>query len=538
MAAGLKPPGFLVLRDHPLARTLAHFYPLSEGHGLPHNAMRAITAAPSGAPTWIYDAYGAARHYVAGSSQYDDIGAVPEINGAANLTLTYLARRSTAGSDCQLMRASATSNEFGLNLSGDGKIYCLVGNGSDAWVNFTMAGTAWHMVTMRYEGGAGASARARCFVDGAELTAAGTFGTIPTTAPTNTVGMRLGSDQGRTAFSSGDIAAVWLHTAALDPSHIAALHRDPFAMSRPVEPRRSMVALGRVGLLFSTPPPQTITFTDEEPLGSPTAERDDVIQTLAAPTTADNISTLTATVDGVAATVSVASVAPNSKRGTITQRFQFGHTYTVVWNATTILGYTNLHTQVFTVREPDTGIGERVDLLIPVKASAGERVELIVPPRTSATPERVELVVISTGAVGFDTVAVQVIEGLPVGYFTPERVALDVASLVDMGDLFRLSLAAGTGYDVGLALTEQVEGMPDIQLSRSLDSIAAGREAALALSLDTGTARDEQVPLSEEVGRGGDTAMALSVDDDTPALEPLEGEAESRSAARSDEEQL
>lgn len=538
MVTAPKPPPWAVARDHPLARGLAHFYPLWEGVGPPHDVIRGAPAAPSGAPTWIRDAYGAARHYVAASLQYDDLGAWPEVNGASRVTLTVLGRRTASGSIVTGFKGTTTSSELGFYISSDDNIYCMVGNGSDAWRRFTLAGTGWHVYSWVFDGTQATNAtRLRAWADGVEQTL-NDFGTIPATIPATADHFLIGRDQTRGNYSDGDIAAVALHTIALAPSAVVALHRDLFAVVRPSEVRRSFVSLAEPALLRTVVAviPQTIAFTDEHPTGSP-VEREDEIVVLATPTTGDLVSTLTATVDGAAATVSVTSVAPNSKRGTIATRFQFGHTYTVEWTATTVAGYPNVHTQTFTVREAETSIPELAVVRVPVGAVAPpERVFLIVPLYTLSFAERVDLRTISTGAVGSDLVEIRVIEGLPLSYRTAEKVALDVARLVDLGAVFTLSLAVGDAFETCFAVAETIEGEPHTEFAATLDDIAGGRTTEFAATLETGLYRDTEMALSEEVGPGGQTEMAATGEVDTPALEPLEGQIESRSEGRAAEE--
>jgi hypothetical protein len=129
-------------------------------------------------------------------------------------------RRASAGSRVLLGKQSF-GHELSIRAWTDGRVYFGVGSGSYAYGWVALDDTAWHHVTLVFDGnGVGNAARLRGYVDGTARTLAFT-GTVPSRTSTRASTFYLGRLQ--TYRSSGAIDEVRLYDRALTAAEVGTL---------------------------------------------------------------------------------------------------------------------------------------------------------------------------------------------------------------------------------------------------------------------------------------------------------------------------
>lgn len=522
--------------DNPYAGPLlAHFLPMQERAGNPldfiTNRTATLTGSYTAQPWGEARTFGYALQFQSTGSQYLDCGHISEVDGASRFTWIALMRRTAASGFFPIQMGNSLTNRVAIMWLPDGKLYFIVANGGDVNGNVVQNDGNWHHVAMVFDGTlTGNSNRLKGYVDGAGQTLS-FFNTIPATAPTNAQSLRIGSNADGPGFGNGGCAGFWHYKYAMTATDVERHRQNVYQMLEPPPLRRSVI-------YDAAPYAPIVLFSEAEPSQSP-AERDDEISILATPTTSDLIASLTADVDNVAQTVSVATEAPNAKRGLISPyRFQFGHTYTVRWRATTVNGVVNNYTQTFTVRVEDGGSpGEGVQLLAPDASVTPDMAQMVVPPRTSAWAELVQTIVLSTGAVGSDRIEILAINGLPLWYYSAEKVAEVVASLVEIPEWLPLSIDVGPGDTVSLQLTDEVEGEDVAGLTLAEDVISNEQLNSLPLVEQVGLYDASELALTDETGSGDESALTLSEETRGGAFQPVTGTVHQRNERRRAQEE-
>jgi chitodextrinase len=148
------------------------------------------------------------------------MGNITQINNVGKLTLATWIKRTAPGS--MVLVGKQTSNQdVAIEAWSDGKVYFQMSKGSDTYGTLTLNDTAWHHVTLVFDGAlTGNANRLKAYVDGAQKTL--TFkGTVQTTTTTNTTAFnigRMGAD-----YSNGQVDDTWLYARALSQAEVQDL---------------------------------------------------------------------------------------------------------------------------------------------------------------------------------------------------------------------------------------------------------------------------------------------------------------------------
>jgi hypothetical protein len=513
--------------DHHFARGLLLYMPFLEGTGAPLDyALRRVPTRQN-SPRWGGSPVGPAMAFVGASTQRLDWGTVPSLSAIPRLTIELRAKRvASEGFLVGRGSSNATSLHFGYRNST--AIFFRVGTGAaGADGEFAHSDTLWHTLTGVFDGTqTGNAARLKIYLDGVPQTLSFT-GTIPAVTPTSTANFYANFIQSVSTYYNGTCASLAIWGRALEPAEIREREREPWALFAP-EP----IAEGPFG---ATGP--TITFSDPTPVT--TAERDEASSITATPDDVlDPIDTWAAEVDGEAldeADIDVTALGGGVERGTVEFPFRFGLTHEVVWTVTTASGRANVYTHTFTVRETNER-RERVGLFAPYRAVRRERAELLTPGLVPARRERAHLTVAFGKAATEELAQLSVVEGLPTSYYRKEKVQVLAASLVDLPDAVSYSYEVGDQHNLEMALSLEVEGLDPTEMALAEEVNSAKTETEMPLSMEVAVPEETEASMTLEVGPLEESEMALAFEEEGAALEPLAGEAHSRSEPRAREE--
>lgn len=148
------------------------------------------------------------------------LGNITQINNVPKLTLATWMKRNSAGA--MVLVGKQTSNQdVAIEAWSDGKVYFQMSKGSDTYGTITLNDTAWHHVTMVFDGTlTGNANRLKVYVDGVQKTL--TFkGTVPTATTTNTTPFNIGRMGGD--YSNGLVDDTWLYARALNQAEVQDL---------------------------------------------------------------------------------------------------------------------------------------------------------------------------------------------------------------------------------------------------------------------------------------------------------------------------
>lgn len=261
--------------------------------------------------------------------------------------------------------------------------------------------------------------------------------------------------------------------------------------------------------------PTTATISLQDPAeDEPAAELTNLVSARFSPTDpgGNAISTVTATFDGVSATVTTVAVAGGIKDCSFPATFVIERTHTVVWTCTTADANANIFTYDFTAREADWGT-ELASLFASDLGWSAEGVSLVGVDRTGGHAERVEVVALTNLTSQTEAVELSVIDGVGAGYFSPERVEFIAASLEEIDSAFPLSIEVAPQSETRLPLSVVVTSETEHnRLPLSIEVYSELHTPALPLSLEVSTPGESRLPLSLEVGDPAESRLPLSIE--------------------------
>lgn len=269
--------------------------------------------------------------------------------------------------------------------------------------------------------------------------------------------------------------------------------------------------------------PITATISLQSPAeDEPRAELDDLVTARFSPTDVGNpISSVTATVDGVSATVTTVAVAGGVKDCSFPATFYLERTHTVEWTCTTADANPNVFAYDFTVRDADWDI-EGTSLWADAGSWSCEQVGMVVAERSGGYPERVDVTVLTNLTSQAEGVELAVIEGLGAGYYALERVDMIVASIQEIGSALPLSIEVGPQSDSRLALSIVTSSdAVHNSLPLSIEVYSEQHRSALPLSLEVSLPAETRLPLSIEVGDPAESRLPLSIEIETALALPV-----------------
>jgi hypothetical protein len=510
--------------DHHFARGLLLYMPFLEGTGAPLDyALRRVPTRQN-SPRWAGSPMGAAMGFVEASTQRLDWGLVPALSAVSRMTIELRAKRAS-GEGFLVGRGSSNATSLHFGYRNSTAIFFRVGTGAaGADGEFAHSDTLWHTITGVFDGTqTGNAARLKIYLDGVPQTLTFT-GTIPATTPTSTANFYANFIQSVSTYYNGTCASLAIWNRAFTAAEVKERECESWALL--AAEREATGPFGASG--------PTVTFSDPVPVT--TAERDEASSITATPDDVlDPIDTWAATVDGEAASVTVAALGGGVERGTVEFPFRFGLTHEVVWTVTTASGRANVYTHTFTVRETNER-RERVGLFAPYRAVRRERAELLTPGLVPARRERAHLTVAFGKAATEELAQLSVVEELPTSYYRKEKVQVLAASLVDLPDAVSYSYEVGDQHNLEMALSLEVEGLDPTEMALAEEVNSAKTETEMPLSMEVAVPEETEASMTLEVGPLEESEMALAFEEEGAALEPLAGEAHSRSEPRAREE--
>lgn len=269
--------------------------------------------------------------------------------------------------------------------------------------------------------------------------------------------------------------------------------------------------------------PTTATISLQSPAeDEPRAELDDLVSARFSPTDVGNpISSVTATFDGGAVTVTTVAVVGGVKDCSFPATFYLERLHEVEWTCTTADANANVFTYTFTSRDADWDV-EYTSILADAGAWSPEYLGAVVTAREGGYAERVELVALTNLTSQAEMVDVSVLEGLGAGYFSAERAEVIVASLEEIPSAFPLSIEVAPQSDTRLPLSIEVES-EDIhnRLALSLEVYSERFAPALPLSLEVSLPGESRLALSLEVGDPSEARLPLSIEVEQALLMPI-----------------
>jgi hypothetical protein len=205
----------------PTTTGLAVAYNFNEGSGttLFDRSGNGRNGTISGTPTWTTGKNGQTIDFD-GSNDNVALGTLLPIQGVNKLTLSAWMKRNSAYEKVEIgKQVSGGSNTVALEFWDDGLLYFgLSPSSAYAGGYVSLNDTAWHHVTMVFDGTQSTNAtRLKGYVDGVQQTL--TFdGTVPTLTTTNTTGFNIGVLAG--AYTGGLIDDVRVYTRALSTTEV------------------------------------------------------------------------------------------------------------------------------------------------------------------------------------------------------------------------------------------------------------------------------------------------------------------------------
>jgi len=233
------------------------------------------------------------------------------------------------------------------------------------------------------------------------------------------------------------------------------------------------------------------------------------------------ITSITATFDGAAATVTVTALAGGEKEASFPASFILEATHEVAWAVVTADANSNPFTSDFTVREADWG-EEAMSAWAADLGWSDEFAALVVSDRSSYFDELVQVVPVERDVSTIEAVSISCVEGLGSGYYSDERVDLISAILEEIDSAIPLSISVAPGDSAPLALSIVVASEREHNRhALSVNVFSELRTPALPLSMQVSDPERTTLPLSIQVGDGDESRLALSTEIEGATATPV-----------------
>lgn len=269
--------------------------------------------------------------------------------------------------------------------------------------------------------------------------------------------------------------------------------------------------------------PVTATISDQNPAEDAiNVETANVVSTHFQPTDVGNaITTITATFDGAAATVTVTNLIAGEKLAEFDADFVLEATHEVEWTVTTADANANVFTYTFEIREADWSV-EAASVYAADLGWSDEAVSLVAVDRTAYTNELAHLVSAERDTTTDEAVSLSVIEGLGSGYYSDELVDLIVAILEEIDVAIPLSISVAPGDNSRLALSIDVESEREHnRLPLAINVFSQLHTPALPLALQVSEGGESRLALSIQVAPGEESRLPLALEIEGAAAQPV-----------------
>lgn len=269
--------------------------------------------------------------------------------------------------------------------------------------------------------------------------------------------------------------------------------------------------------------PTTATISDQNPAdGATGVELLDVVTARFQPTDVGNaITSITATFDGAAVTVTVTALAGGEKEASFPAVFVLEATHEVAWAVVTADANSNPFTSDFTVREADWS-EEAVSAWAADLGWSDEFAALVVADRNIYFDELANVTSLERDVSTIEAVSISCVEGLGSGYYSDELVGLICAILEEIDSAIPLSISVAPGDSAPLALSIVVSSEREHnRQALSVNIFSEHRTSALPLSLQVSDPERTTLPLSLQVGEGDESRLALSTEIEGATATPV-----------------
>ena len=171
---------------------------------------------------WIPGVRGSALHFINGSDSRVQLGDIPSLDNASQVTITAWAKRAASGAVVYIGK-QVINHDLIIELYGDGYAYFNVSNGTFAGAAAASNDLYWHHYALVFDGDqTGNENRLKTYIDGRPTTNTIYGGTVPATTTGNTAPMYLGHNSyDDTHYSNGYIDEVRFYDYARTPAQIA-----------------------------------------------------------------------------------------------------------------------------------------------------------------------------------------------------------------------------------------------------------------------------------------------------------------------------
>lgn len=269
--------------------------------------------------------------------------------------------------------------------------------------------------------------------------------------------------------------------------------------------------------------PTTATISDQNPADAAiNVETSNTVTARFQPTSVPNaITTITATFDGAAVSVTVTNLIGGEKEATFDAEFVLEAEHTVAWTVTTADANANPFTYSFTVREADW-TSELVQAYAADLDWSTEGVGVVAVDRTGYRDERVDVTVVESDTTALERVELSVIEGLGAGYYSNELVELIVAILEEIDVAISLALQVAPGETAPLSLAIVVPSEREHGRWAGAINVFSEFEAqAMPLSMQASDPEESRLPLAVQVAPGEESKHPLSLEVEGAAAVPV-----------------
>lgn len=565
---------------HPQARGLRHAWILNESSGrVVTDAVTGRLGSLVGNAPWEARGAEVGVNTVVASSQYIDTNdTVRILDGAQQFTIIARVYRASSSHFCEVNRGTIDTARIGFSLYNNGRVYfvcCSTSAFQNGWITSGLTGT--HTLAAVFDGTKATDAtRLKGYVDGVPQTL--TYdGTIGTSMATSTGTFRLGNAEYAGRSSTGSFYYALIYDRALSDAEIAAITLDPFAPWRSIPPVDEIIVTGteeelpvasvtvEAGDLATSStqefPPADISIQSDDlvassgtfivvPESDVTLEADDLAAVITVttatisdqnpadgatgvellgvvtarfqPTDVGNaITTITATFDGAAVTVTVTALAGGEKEAGFPAVFVLEATHEVAWAVVTADANSNPFTSDFTVREADWS-EEAVSAWAADLGWSDEFAALVVADRNIYFDELANVTSLERDVSTLEAVSISCVEGLGSGYYSDELVGLICAILEEIDSAIPLSISVAPGDSAPLALSIVVSSEREHNRhALSVNIFSEHRTSALPLSLQASDPERSTLPLSLQVGEGDESRLALSTEIEGATATPV-----------------
>ncbi|NCC23366.1 MAG: DUF1566 domain-containing protein, partial [Alphaproteobacteria bacterium] len=159
-----------------------------------------------------------------GTDDYINIGNLPAINGASQVTLAAWMKRTVPGDYLGVGKGTADDlHGLAITYQPGGIILLVFDNGTDGWADSVQQfnDTGWHHVAMIFDGTqTGDANRLKLYVDGVQETLSFSGASIPATTTSNTTPFQIGGSSVWSVYGPGSIDDVRIYDRALSAAEI------------------------------------------------------------------------------------------------------------------------------------------------------------------------------------------------------------------------------------------------------------------------------------------------------------------------------